>query len=166
MPNSNSWMTRVESYVDSLGILSEKIDLILDDTRVGTIGVKDQQISESTVQLQLAMAELEEKVAQRESLLSDDDAPAVGTTLTEKLKSTFHIDDARLARRCEEVSKKVQMTHQRAMALFVCQFHLADITSDLLKTISGSTAPDTYKKASKGSAQRPTGQGGLFDEAA
>jgi hypothetical protein len=166
MPNSNSWMTRVESYVDSLDTLSEKIDLILDDTRVGTIGVKDQQINESTVQLQLAMAELEEKVAQREALLSDADAPALGATLTEKLKSTFHIDDARLARRCEEVSQKVQLTHQRAMALFVCQFHLADITSDLLKTISGSTTPETYKKDSKGPTQRPTGQGGLFDEAA
>jgi hypothetical protein len=166
MSNQSTWTGRVEQYVETLDQLADKIDLILDETRVGTLGVKDGKINESTVQLQVALAELEEMVAKRDTLLRDVDAPTDGTTLTEKLKSTFHIDDARLARRCEEVSEKVQLTHQRAMSLFVCQFHLADLTSEILKTISGSAAPDTYKKDSKGSKHRPTGQGGLFDEAA
>lgn len=166
MSDQQTWLNRVEHYVETLDQLSERIDLILDETRVGTLGVKDQQISESTVQLQVALAELEEMVAKRDDLLRRADAPVDGTTLTEKLKSTFHIDDARLAKRCEQVSEKVKLTHERAMALFVCQFHLADLTSDILKTISGSQTPDTYQKDSSGSKHRPTGQGGLFDEAA
>lgn len=165
-PNQQHWVGRVEHYVETLDQLSERIDLILDDTRMGTLGAKEQQINESTQQLQIALAQLEEMVAKRDELLRADDAPKGGATLTEKLKSTFHIDDARLARRCEEVSGKVKLTHERATALFVCQFHLADLTSDILKTISGSQTPDTYKKDSAGSQHRPTGQGGLFDEAA
>ena len=160
------WIDEVKRYVETLDNLAEKIDLILDETRVGTMGVQEGKISESTVQLQVAMVELEEMVASRDTLLHRDDAPKTGSTLTEKLKSTFHIDDARLARQCEDVGKKIQLTHERAMSLFVCQFHLADLTSDILKTISGSSEPDTYKKDSKGSQNRPTGQGGLFDEAA
>lgn len=166
MSNQQTWTGRVETYVETLDLLSEKIDLILDETRMGTLGAKDQQINESTEQLQVALAEMEEMVASRDVLLRADDAPDDGTTLTEKLKSTFHIDDARLAKRCKEVSEKIKLTHERAMALFVCQFHLADLTNDILKTISGSQTPDTYKKDSNGSQHRPLGQGGLFDEAA
>ncbi|KAA1259522.1 hypothetical protein LF1_20560 [Rubripirellula obstinata] len=166
MPNQQKWISRVEHYVETLDQLSEKIDLILDETRMGTLGAKSQEINESTAQLEVALVELEAMVAKRDDLLRATDAPENGTTLTEKLKSTFHIDDARLARRCEEVSEKVKLTHERATALFVCQFHLADLTSDLLKTISGSQTPETYKKDSAGSQHRPTGQGGLFDEAA
>ena len=166
MSDYRTWTSQVENYVETLDQLAERIDLILDETRVGTLAVKDQQISESTVQLQVALAELEGMVAKRDDLLRLPDAPREGTTLTAKLKSTFHIDDARLAKRCEKVSHKIKLTHERAIALFVCQFHLADLTSDILNTISGSQTPDTYKKDSSGSQHRATGQGGLFDEAA
>ena len=160
------WTSQVENYVETLDQLAERIDLILDDTRVGTLAIKSKQIDESTVQLQVALAELEGMVAKRDDLLRLPEAPQDGTTLTAKLKSTFHIDDARLAKRCEEVSQRIKLTHERAVALFVCQFHLSDLTSDILKTISGSQTPDTYKKDSLGSQHRQTGQGGLFDEAA
>ena len=166
MSDQSTWTSKVEHYTETLDQLAEKIDLILDETRVGTLGAKDQTINESTDQLQLAMAELEGMVAKRDELLRLPDAPKEGSTLTEKLKSTFHIDDARLAKRCGVVSEKIKLTHERAMALFVCQFHLADLTGDILRSISGSQAPNTYKKDSSGSQQRPTGQGGLFDEAA
>ena len=166
MTSGNDWATRVEQYVEHLDEVAETIDLILDETRVSVLGVKDQQIHESTLQLQTALEELEEMVAGRDQLIRDPDAPTEGDTLEEKLKSTFRIEDARLAKRCHEVSEKIQTTHQRALSLFVCQYHLSDLTGDLLQTLSGSKWTATYKSDGGGQHQKPTGQGGLFDEAA
>ena len=161
-----SWVDRVGLYVEHLDEITENIDLILDETRVNTLGVKGQQINESTVQLQVALAQLEEMVAKRDDLIRASDAPKDGTTLATKLKSTYRIEDARLAKRCQEVSEKIKTTHERALSLFVCQFHLAELTTDIMQTLSGSQRTNTYKKESGGSSQKPMGQGGLFDEAA
>lgn len=162
----NGWNSRVAQYTDEMEAIAEKIDLILDDMRVGTSKVDAEEVAASTTQLEASLQELEDMVSNRDQLLRDPDAPPVGLTLTTKLKSTFRIEDARLAKRCTEVSQKIELTHQRAMALFVCQFHLSDLTTDIVKTLAGREQNSTYQNDGKPNESQSSGGGGLFDEAA
>jgi hypothetical protein len=160
---SDTWRTKVATYVDQLEEIAKSIDSILEQTQIDTLQVKCEQVDQSTSQLQQALIRLEEKIAQREGLLKAPDAPQQGLSLTEKLKGTRHIDDARLARRCEQLAALIASTNDRAIALFVCQYHLADCSSEIVRLISGNTAPATYDP----SRRTPTRtSGGLFNESA
>ncbi|TWT50526.1 hypothetical protein Pla22_32690 [Rubripirellula amarantea] len=163
----DTWNDRVAAYAAEVAEIAETIDLILDETRVHTVGVKSKEVNESTAQLQHALEELEEMIGKRETLLKDPEAPTAGTTLIEKLRSTFNIEDARLAKKCEEVSHQIELTHQRALSLFVCQFHLSDLTTDMVRILSGVTAKPTYQRDGSTQAnQGYQGGGGFLDEAA
>ncbi|SMP63533.1 hypothetical protein SAMN06265222_10898 [Neorhodopirellula lusitana] len=156
------WRNRVEEYVEQLAQVAEKIDLILDETRVHTMGLRSDEVDASTAQLMSSISELEDMVQRREELLRADDAPEAGLSLSEKLLYTRKIEDARLARRCGEVAEAIATTHQRATALFVCQYHLSDFQRDLLNRLAGATGPQTYNRQ----GQTPQGGSGLFNEAA
>ncbi|QDT06204.1 hypothetical protein K227x_46120 [Rubripirellula lacrimiformis] len=159
-----TWSNRVERYLNELEETANTIDLILDQTRVQTVAVQPGQIDESTRQLQAALAVLEEKIAEREELLRDPDAPPSGLTLTKKLMSSLKIEDARLALRCRDLASTIELAHTRAVSLFVCQFHLSNLTTELVQTLTGATAPQTYP--SPNGEKAPSSGGGLFDEAA
>lgn len=160
--SAQPWRDRVNDYVDNLAKVAEKIDLILDETRIHTIGLKANEVNASTTELIAAITELEEMIERRDVLLRDADAPEKGLSLSEKLLTSRKIEDARLARRCGEVAEMMETTHQRATALFVCQYHLNEFQKELLQRLSGATAPPTYGK----SRNPNTGSGGLFNEAA
>lgn len=156
------WRERVASYVDDIAEVAETIDLILDETRIRTKGLRPNEVDASTTQLVAAISELEKMVERRESLLRAEDAPPKGLSLSEKLLSSRKIDDARLARRCGEVAEMIAMTHQRATALFICQYHLSEFQREVLQRLTGATAPQTYDR----SGQKPKPSSGLFNEAA
>lgn len=161
-PTASSWRDRVAEYVDELAEVAETIDLILDETRIRTIGLRIDEVDASTKQLMAAIGHLEQMVVRREELIRADDAPSMGLSLAEKLLNSRKIEDARLARRCGEVAEMIATTHQRATALFVCQYHLSEFQRDLIGRLSGATAPQTYNRS--GQKSRPGG--GLFNEAA
>jgi hypothetical protein len=160
---SETWHTRVRVYVDQLEQISKAIESILEQTKVETTEVDTDQVEQSTVRLEHALAELEERIAQRESLLKARDAPVAGLTLTEKLKSTLHIDDAHLARRCEDVAAMIASTNQRAVALFVCQYHLSEFSTEVVRLLSGNSIQSTYGPSSSIHAGT---SGSLFNESA
>lgn len=164
LPNETMkpWRDRVADYVDELAEVAETIDLILDETRVRTMGLRTEEVDASTAQLVSAINDLETMVERRDQLIRDPDAPKSGLSLSEKLLYTRKIDDARLARRCGEVAEVIATTHQRATALFVCQYHLSELQRDLLNRLAGATGPQTYSK----NGQKPQGGTGLFNEAA
>ena len=164
LPNETTkpWRDRVADYVDELAEVAETIDLILDETRVRTMGLRAEEVDASTTQLISAINELETMVERRDQLIRDPDAPKSGLSLSEKLLYTRKIDDARLARRCGEVAEVIATTHQRATALFVCQYHLSELQRDLLNRLAGATGPQTYSK----DGRKPQGGTGLFNEAA
>ncbi|MEM6363835.1 MAG: hypothetical protein AAF539_01335 [Planctomycetota bacterium] len=171
MSDSNhaaSWSNRVAQYVDDLAEVTETIDLILDETRVRTIGLQPDEVDESTQALAAAITRLEAMVQRRDDLIRDDHAPEPGLSLSEKLLHSRRIEDARLARRCGEVAEAMATTHSRAMALFVCQYHLSEFQTDLLKRLTGVTSPGTYSAGGKSDANAQRGQqgGGLFNDAA
>lgn len=155
-----AWNQRVSQYLDQLETASESIDLLLDDMRISTTQVQHEQLDESTKTLLSTIDDLAKLIQKRETLLHDADAPAHGLTLVDKLLSTHHIEDARMAKRCQKVAATVETTHERAVALFVCQYHLTNLSSDLVRLLSGERTPPTY---SKGQSNH---RGGLFNEAA
>ncbi len=157
---SLEWNLRVSAYLDKLETATESIDLILDDMKLSTTNVEAAELTASTQQLTLAIETLAELIQQRETLLRANDAPAHGMTLVDKLLSTHQIDDARISRRCQRIAGTVETTHQRALSMFVCQYHLATLSSDLVRMLSGERTPPTYAK------RQPGHSGGLFNEAA
>lgn len=161
-PNSQSWRARVAQYVDELAEVAETIDLILDETRIRTVGLRPDEVDASTEQLMASITDLESMVQRRELLLRDEDAPSAGLSLSEKLLGSRRIEDAQLARRCGEVAEMIATTHQRATALFVCQYHLSEFQRDVLGRLAGASAPQTYDR----SGQKPKPSSGLFNEAA
>jgi hypothetical protein len=157
---TSAWTQRVSSYLDELVTATETIDLVLDEIQLATRNVQPEKITTLTQQLSALIEDLAELVKKREALLLDEDAPENGGTLIDKLYSTHIIEDARIAKRCQKVSGTVEMTHTRAVSLFVCHYHLTALSNDIVRLLSGERNPPTY---SKKQAQH---RGGLFNEAA
>ncbi|WP_168564094.1 hypothetical protein [Crateriforma spongiae] len=162
-----TWQQRVADYAERLAEINESIDLILDETRVGTVNVKSEELKASQDALSAQVQNLQNMLAEREELLAADDAVGSGTTLRARLMSTRRIDDARLAKRLDEVGRQIEVTRERSVALFVCQYHLANLGQELIRLLSGSTGGDTYghKIGKPDTTERGRG-GGLFNEAA
>jgi len=161
------WAERVAAYVDELADVTETIEVILDDTRVRTVGLEPGRVDGSTKQLAAAISRLEAMVERREELLHAEDAPQEGLSLSEKLLRSRQIEHARLARRCGELAHAIDEAHHRAVGLFVCQYHLAQFQQDLLQRLSGAAGPATYDRSGQTSKRPPASRnGGLFNDAA
>lgn len=158
-----NWSQRVASYVDQVEQIATTIELILDQTRLDTTEANSSSVQQSTADLEQALLSLEQKVADREELLHAEDAPPGGSTLVEKLAASGTPEDIELSVQCQRVSGLIESTHHRAISMFVCQYHLANLGSELVRLISGADAPATYGPGSD-AAQSPAG--GLFNEAA
>ena len=110
-------------------------------------------------------------VAQRESLLCDDDAPQRGASLAEKLRASVDFESHELASRCDLITRSLADSHHRAVSLFVCQFHLAELSNEIVGILSGTLASATYGPQGTTSQEPGTharsagGGGGLFNEA-
>ena len=155
-----TWDRRVEAYMDQLQGLVDQIDVIFEQTNVDSSQGDPTNTEESTANLEEKLTSLEQKVADREELLRADDAPSVGLTLFDKLSDLNEFD---LAERADRLAEQISLTHQRAMSRFVCQFHLSNLTTDLVRILTGSEQPATY--GGPGTTQIVP-QGGLFNESA
>lgn len=154
------WPQRVAIYIDQLQQLVEQVDRILQQTEVNVTKPTPAKTNESTGNLQVRLQALEQQIAERESLLHAADAPAMGLTLTEKLRG---LDQIELVQAADRVSDRIQLAHQRSMSLFVCQFHLSNLTTDLVRVLTGGDIPATYGGPN---AHVSTPQGGLFNKSA
>ncbi len=166
---NQTWAERVSVYLDELQQCAVAIDGILDQSNVHTVKLDHAMVQQSTDDLSAALDELKQKFSEREDLLGADDAPPVGASLTEKLSRSEHsvhrdlVAHRDLAARCSEIADVVAMANQRAVSLFVCQYHLLDLSSDIVRMLTGAMAPPTYGA----DANRSAGGGGtLFNEAA
>jgi hypothetical protein len=154
------WIRRVEDYIDQLQSLVDEVDAIFQQTQVDVTKPEPESVQESAARLQDRLGDLERKVAERDQLLRADDAPSSGLTLIEKLGNSNHHE---LAERAERVAQQIGLAHQQSMSLFVCQFHLANLTTDLVRILTGADQPATYGGSG---TSRLTPQGGLFNESA
>ncbi len=170
------WLNRVEAYLDELEVAADrlgrqikqmKVDQVPEprsgsDTRVGIDGSLAVTVNAATDQLSVCLSELESKVAQRELLLRATDAPQVGLTLNEKLDAFRDPRGRGLQQRCELISQMLADINNHALSLFVCQFHLANLTDDVVRLMAGVPEPTTYGNSSKSEALG----GNLFNESA
>lgn len=164
MNPSKVWSDQVSRYVEDLSILVDQIDSQLDDLRLSTIEAGPSKIEPSLIRLAEGLQQLENMVVRRETLLRDQFAPPSGLTLSEKLLSTRILDDSRLARRCGEVASAVAMVNTRATSLFVCHYHLHEITAEMVRTVTGDKRSQTYGRGGDDELSPPSG--GIFDDAA
>lgn len=65
----------VETYVDQVEQIAITIELILDQIKLESAGGNSGNVQESTTDLEQALVKLEQKIAEREELLRDPDAP-------------------------------------------------------------------------------------------
>jgi hypothetical protein len=160
-----SWYSRVQSYLDDLEGIARQIDQTLEQTGVETKRLDAAEVEQANSRLLEALAALESKVDQRQSLLSAADAPKLGTVLTEKLQRCGEPAGEILVARCRSVSDMISSINQRAISLFVCQFQLAQLSTDIIRLLAGQDAPATYNAPTR--AEKPGDlAGGLLDEAA
>lgn len=164
----NQWNQAVDRYLTQLAELTLSIDANLDRLRIDVIESGPGSMEPSLLALIADLKTLEEMVLRREHLIADPSAPPEGFTLREKLLSTRHIDDARLAARGDEIVRMVESTHQRATAMFVCQFHLSQLTTDMIRTLTHQTGSQTYGPPIRRGTTDPgnTSGGSLFNDAA
>ncbi len=160
-----SWYGCVESYLSEVEIIAQQIDRTLDETRLETRRLEAAEVEHANSRLLEVLAALELKIEQRQSLLSAEDAPKSGTTLTEKLQGCGEAGVEELLARCRSVSEMISSINQRAISLFVCQFHLSQLSTDIVRLLAGQASPATY--AAPTQAEKPGDlAGGLLDEAA
>ena len=168
------WLNRVEAYLDDLELAVDglarqikqmKVDQVPaprsgSDAGLGIDGSMARSVNSATERLSFFLTELETKVAQRELLLRAPDAPQTGLTLNEKLETMRGPRALGLQRRCDVISEMVVDINNHAVSLFVCQFHLADLTDEVVRLMAGVPEPTTYGGSSKSDALG----GSLFNE--
>jgi len=155
----NEWVDRVSDYLDQLQNCVHKLDESLDEMRTGTARLELAHVDQSHHQLVAALGNLELLIAAREDLIRASDAPASGFTIREILGKQDDIFSQSLSQRCQKLSKDIDSSRQRAVALFVCQFHLADLSDSLLSLLRGTPGRlATYSNASD--VRRPVDAGG------
>ncbi|MCG8649239.1 MAG: flagellar export chaperone FlgN [Pirellulales bacterium] len=159
----DSWTPRVMEYLSELRDIAQHVHSLLDQTHVETAAVEAGKVEQSVLQLQESLKELEQMVVRRQDLLQAEDAPAAGASLGEKLRRSSDPAHQTLAQQCDDLSKLIEQANLRAVSLFVCQFHLSDLTTEIVRLLSGVTTPPTYND--KGNLANPGG-GTLFNEAA
>ncbi|GAA5509338.1 hypothetical protein [Novipirellula caenicola] len=162
MQTNKTWANRVADYVDELEVVATNVQQLVANSRIQTKASAASEVAESGLELLEAVGRLETMVEQREQLLSDAQAPASGTTLIEKLRQSGEID---LADRSQSVAHIIATTHQAAVSLFVCQYHLASHSQEILRLLAGLDTPRTYRRSGSGE-ERERGGGQLFNDAA
>jgi hypothetical protein len=170
------WLNRVEAYLDELEVVADglsrqmkqiQVDQVPkaksdSEQNIGVDGSLAVTVNAGTKQIAECLSDLENRVAQREVLLRAADAPQPGLTLSEKLGSLKDQRSTRLRQRCELIGEMMADINNHAVSLFICQFHLANITDDVVRIMAGVSEPTTYGNESKPS---PLG-GNLFNESA
>ncbi len=160
------WIERVRIYLDLLEQSLVALNDTLDNTRVGTTTLNSIAVEESTAVLTSCLQELEKAIAQRQELLDAEDVPVRGVSLRDVLQRCHESGADELTERCHRLSHDVDASRERAVSLFVCQFHLSDLSSHLLAIMrSGEDHGVTYQRG-KTEVKRSGPSSSVFDKAA
>ncbi len=160
-----SWFDRVEFYLNAVEEIAAQIETTLKSARLDTSELNAEAVDQANAAMLESLAVLEQRIVQREQLLQAEDAPIPGVTLTEKIEGSGHARRRELAERCRSVSLSISSINQRAVSLFVCQFHLSQMSGEIIRLLAGQIAPPTYQAPNRSDKKSELG-GGLFNEAA
>ena len=163
---NHSWLDRVGEYLDTLSRCNENLNEALDNTRMGTTALDAPAVGTGTAQLSAGLKELEALIADRQRLLDAEDAPLRGVSLRDVLNRSSDPAARAVAERCHQLSRQVDLTRERAVALFVCQFQLGDLSAHLLAILrSGADHGVTYEQG-RSDVKRTEIGGSVFNRAA
>jgi hypothetical protein len=163
---TSSWIERVSKYLDSLQGCVERLNEALDETRVGTTTLDAPGVNSGSAELSSCLKDLEALIAERQQLLDADDAPLSGVSLRDVLNRCGLPGASSVADRCHLISRDVDLSRERAVSLFVCQFHLSDLSTHLLALLrSGADQGATYERG-KSDVKRSEVGGSVFNRAA
>ncbi len=166
MMADKSWLTRVNEYLDELEVCVEAMNDALDNTRMGTMNVHMPTVGDGTAHLTECLAALERLIAQRQQLLEAPDVPVTGLTLRDVLNRCILENANVVADRCHQISRSVELTRERAVSLFVCQFHLNELSTHLLALLrTGADHGATYQSGQM-DANRTAPTTSVFNRAA
>ena len=165
-----AWCAKVENYLDRLQEIVDTLNRLLEEFGPPNPADGSGRIEAAALKLAESVAEMEMMVAERESLLCDQDAPTFGVSLVKKLRSSLEFESHDLAARCDHISKILADSHHRAVSSFVCQFHLAELSGEIVGILSGASMSTTYGPQgmpveNHGADARYGSRGGLFNEA-
>ena len=163
-PDEEAWVTAVENYLDQLGRSVERLDTLLSELRLSVMQTPDEKLASSLVAVTETVQRMESLLAGREELLTAANAPAVGSTLREKLIAVANVRAARTAAEAEQLSGRVSTVHGKAMSLFVCGFHLTQWASHMVRVHTQTVNQPTYDR--DGRSDQDPRSGGIFEDAA
>ncbi|QEG42184.1 flagellar export chaperone FlgN [Roseimaritima ulvae] len=160
------WLDDLSEYLDQLEAMAGELGETVQTARSLTKDGAFASLHESTTALQQGLTELENLVEQRRRLLDRPDAPAGCYSLREALSQLDADADVRhsatfLWQRCQQIGQQIDQVREDALALFVCQYHLADTTSHFLRLLMPAAERSETYSPSAGSHQG----GGLLDQA-
>lgn len=156
-----TWLRQVEDYLDQLEEVTQTLSEQVQRTQVDSRELRVDEIQSATLAMAETLRELEQRVALREELLADAQAPTGGSTLIEKISQLRGPRSEEVSKRCESVSAQIAETNHQAVSLFVCQFHLAGMSGDIVRILAGASSPETY-----GDLDGTLPGGNLFNESA
>jgi hypothetical protein len=160
------WLVRVEDYLKSLAQCVENLDDALDNMRMGTVSLDALRVGSGTDQLSQCLRELETLIAERTNLLEAEDVPLRGVSLRDVLNRCIESEAKSLADECQRLSQAVDLSRERAVALFVCQFHLNEFSAHMLAILrTGADHGTTYEQG-KSEVKRVGTGGSVFNKAA
>ena len=161
-----TWLDDLSEYLDQLELTATELADTVQTARSLTKDGAFAALHESTAALQAGLNELETLIEQRRTLLERPDAPRHSYSLREALShletDANHRRNAEfLLQRCQNLGQQIDQVREDALALFVCQYHLADTTSHFVRLLMpAAERTDTYNRTS-----RTHQGGGLLDKA-
>ncbi|QDV67948.1 hypothetical protein Poly24_16540 [Rosistilla carotiformis] len=144
-----NWMADVDTYLQQLNETSEALAGTLVGLEQATRKAASEEIHNQCAKLGSLLRVLQQQLAQREALLIEfpDAADAAPVSLQAALSTVKHSGAVEMVKRCAVISTELQGLHQKAIALFVGQYHLSNMTEEFLRLMSGVSAkPITYDK--------------------
>jgi hypothetical protein len=157
----SGWTDRVSDYLDQLEICAGRLEEAVDEMRFGSKQIELDHLDQSHQSLATALVDLESLIVAREELIHADDAPGPGISIRNILGSQQDDVSKRLNERCRRVARDLDISRERAVALFVCQFHLAELSQSLLSLFQGGPGHlATYSNGAE--VRRPTANGGTL----
>lgn len=158
------WQQRLANYLDHLEICIDRLDQTLQQLPLGSGRGEPQRLEQVHEQLLESLQTLESLIAQRAELIGAADTPAAGDSLQAILNGCHGEPAQQLAARCRRVAKRVATSHDESVARFVCQFHLAEVSQDLICLIRGIPGPRQTYGNGQSQPQGGAAGGTLFSE--
>lgn len=159
------WLRCIDEYLTQLESVADALDGRFAELRLATLDTDVPEVQQQLTEIATSLGELETLVVRRQHLLGRDDAPGVGATIAEKMRTLGGDPHAvSMQQRIGRIGAVIGDLRCRADALFVCGFHLHEMTTDFLRTLIGDRTAEVYERGGPVTGRVPQSRGGIFSQ--